>query len=278
MKATEETLKNIRKKQAFIIDMDGVIYHGNVLLPGAAQFVDWLRRQKKRFLFLTNSSERSPEELSQKMARLGIDVGPGHFYSSALATAAFLANQKPNGSAYVIGEPGLIHALYRVGYTMNNINPDYVVVGEASSYNLDTLIKAVRLVIGGAKLIGTNPDLTGPGEGGLVPACGALVAPIELATGRKAYFVGKPNPLMMRHALRTLGATREETVIIGDRMDTDIIAGIESQIETVLVLTGVTARQDLPKYAYAPDHVLEGIFEIPEATEHTPDEAAAGKM
>jgi NagD protein len=264
MKATERTLKRIRTKRAFIIDMDGVIYHGNVLLPGAAQFVDWLKRENKRFLFLTNSSERSPEELSQKLARLGIEVGPEHFYSSALATAAFLASQKPNGSSYVIGEPGLIHALYRAGYTMNNVNPDYVVVGEASSYNLDTLIKAVRLVMGGAKLIGTNPDLTGPGEGGLVPACGALVAPIELATGRKAYFVGKPNPLMMRHALRTLGATREETVIVGDRMDTDIIAGIESQIETVLVLTGVTAEADLPRFAYAPSHVLDGVFEIPE--------------
>lgn len=264
MKVTEKTLRHIRSKRAFIFDMDGVIYHGNILLAGAAQLVEWLKRENKRFLFLTNSSERSPEELSQKLARLGIEVGPEHFYSSALATAAFLASQKPNGSAYVIGEPGLIHALYRAGYTMNNVNPDYVVVGEASSYNLDTLIKAVRLVIGGAKLIGTNPDLTGPTEGGLVPACGALVAPVELATGRKAYFVGKPNPLMMRHALRTLGVTREETIIIGDRMDTDIIAGIESQIETILVLTGVTSESDIPHFAYAPSYVLDGIFEIPE--------------
>ena len=265
MKMDIKDLEHIREKRAFIIDMDGVIYHGNTLLRGAAQFVEWLKREEKRFLFLTNSSERSPEELSQKLSRLGIEVGAEHFYSSALATAAFLASQKPGGSAYVIGEPGLIHALYRAGYTMNNVNPDYVVVGEASSYNLDTLIKAVRLVVNGAKLIGTNPDLTGPGEGGLVPACGALVAPIELATGKKAYFVGKPNPLMMRHALRTLGATREETVIVGDRMDTDIIAGIESQIETVLVLTGVTAESDISHFAYAPSQVLEGVFEIPDA-------------
>jgi len=264
MKAKKETLDHIRNKKAFIIDMDGVIYHGNVLLPGADIFVEWLKYEKKRFLFLTNSSERSPEELSQKMARLGIEVGSEHFYTSALATAAFLASQKPNGTAYVIGEPGLIHALYRIGYTMNNVNPDYVVVGEASSYNLDTLIKAVRLVLGGAKLIGTNPDLTGPTEGGLVPACGALVAPIELATSRKAYFVGKPNPLMMRHALRTLGTTHEETIIIGDRMDTDIIAGIESQIETILVLTGVTEEKDMPKFAYAPTYVLESVSEIPQ--------------
>lgn len=263
MSPSDAELTAIRQKRAFIIDMDGVIYHGNRLLPGAADFVEWLKREERKFLFLTNSSERSPEELSQKLARLGIEVTPDHFYTSALATAAFLASQRPGGSAYVIGEPGLIHALYRVGYTMNNVNPDYVVVGEARTYTLDTLEKAVKLVLAGARLIGTNPDLTGPGESGLVPACGALVAPIELATGRKAYFVGKPNPLMMRHALRTLGATREETAIIGDRMDTDIIAGIESQIETVLVLTGVTAESDIPRFAYAPDHVLDGVFQIP---------------
>ena len=253
----------IRAKNAFIIDMDGVIYHGNKLLPGAAEFVSWLKSAGKRFLFLTNSSERSPAELSQKLGRLGIVVEADHFYTSALATAAFLASQRPSGSAYVIGEPGLIHAMYEAGYTMNNVNPDYVVVGEARSYNLDTVEKAVRLVLGGARLIGTNPDLTGPAEDGLVPACGALVAPIELATGRKAYFVGKPNPLMMRHALRKLGATREETAIIGDRMDTDIIAGIESDIETVLVLSGVTRREDLNAFAYAPMHILDGVFGIP---------------
>lgn len=263
IRARQDSMEIIRKKTAFIIDMDGVIYHGNRLLKGAAEFVTWLKEHGKRFLFLTNSSERSPEELSQKLARLGIEVGKEHFYTSALATAGFLASQRPKGSAYVIGEPGLIHALYDAGYTMNNVNPDYVVVGEARSYSLDTVEKAVRLVLAGARLIGTNPDVTGPGENGLVPACGALVAPIELATGRKAYFVGKPNPLMMRHALRRLGATREETVIIGDRMDTDIIAGIESDIETVLVLSGVTSREDIGRYPYAPRHILEGVFEIP---------------
>ena len=254
----------IRAKNAFIIDMDGVIYHGNRLLPGAAEFVAWLKEKNKKFLFLTNSSERSPAEISQKLARLGIEVDSSHFYTSALATAAFLASQKPNGSAYVIGEPGLIHAMYEAGYTMNNVNPDYVVVGEARSYTLDTIEKAVSLVLGGARLIGTNPDLTGPGEKGLVPACGALLAPIELATGRKAYFVGKPNPLMMRHAMRKLGVTREETAIVGDRMDTDIVAGIESDMETVLVLSGVTNQTELSQFAYAPLHILEGVFEIPD--------------
>jgi len=257
-------LARIRSRSAFIVDMDGVIYHGNRLLRGASEFVAWLRKEGKRYLFLTNSSERSPLELAQKLGRLGIDAESEHFYTSALATASFLAAQRPGGSAYVIGEPGLINALYGAGYTMNNVNPDYVVVGEGRGYSLEAIEKAVRLVGQGAKLIGTNPDLNGPVESGIVPACGALVAPIELATGRKAYFVGKPNPLMMRHALRRLGATREETAIVGDRMDTDIVAGIEADIETVLVLSGVTRQDELGNFAYAPRHVLEGVFEIPE--------------
>jgi NagD protein len=257
-------IDSIRAKDAFIIDMDGVVYHGNRLLEGAAEFVEWLSRKGKRFLFLTNSSEKSPAELSQKLSRLGIEVGPAHFYTSALATAAFLASQRPGGSCYALGEPGLINALDQAGYTMNDVNPDYVVVGEARGYSLDTVEKAVRLVMGGARLIGTNPDLSGPGEHGIVPACGALVSPIELATGRKAYFVGKPNPLIMRHALRTLGATREVTAIIGDRMDTDIVAGVESGIETVLVLSGVTSREEVGRFAYEPGIVLEGLFELPD--------------
>jgi NagD protein len=254
----------IRAKRAFIIDMDGVIYHGNRLLQGAAEFVEWLTVQKKAFLFLTNSSERSPLELAQKLSRLGITVEPEHFYTSALATASFLASQHPGGSTYVIGEPGLIQALYDAGFTMNNVNPDYVVVGEGRGYSLEALERAVKLVMGGARLIGTNPDLSGPVEGGIVPACGALVAPIELAAKAKAYFVGKPNPLMMRHGMRRLKAERENTVIIGDRMDTDIVAGVEADIETALVLSGVTALEDVPGYPYQPKHILEGIFEIPE--------------
>jgi len=256
-------LSQIRSKRAFIIDMDGVVYHGNRLLKGAAEFVEWLEGNGKAYLFLTNSSERSPVELAQKLSRLGIDVSPAHFYTSALATAGFLASQHPGGSVYVIGEPGLIQALYEAGFTMNNENPDYVVVGEGRGYSLESLEKAVKLVMGGARLIGTNPDLSGPVEGGIVPACGALVAPIELATKTKAYFVGKPNPLIMRHGLRRLNAKREETVIIGDRMDTDIIAGIETEIETVLVLSGVTSLKELPLFPYQPGHILEGVFEIP---------------
>jgi NagD protein len=254
----------IRMKQAFIIDMDGVIYHGNRLLQGAAELVKWLEAKDKAFLFLTNSSERSPLELSQKLARLGIQAAPEHFYTSALATAAFLSTQRPGGSTYVIGEPGLIQALYDAGFTMNNVNPDYVVVGEGRGYSLEALERAVKLVLGGARLIGTNPDLTGPTEGGLVPACGSLVAPIEMAAGVKAYFVGKPNPLMMRHGLRRLNVRREDTIIIGDRMDTDIVAGVEAEIETILVLSGVTTLKDIPAFPYQPVYILDGVFEIPD--------------
>jgi NagD protein len=259
----QKDLEHIRSKKAFIIDMDGVIYHGNMVLKGAVEFVEWLEKTCKAYLFLTNSSERSPLELSQKLDRLGITVEPEHFYTSALATASFLASQRPGGSVFVIGEPGLIQALYDAGFTMNNVSPDYVVVGEGRGYSLEALERAVRLVLNGARLIGTNPDLTGPVEGGIVPACGSLVAPIEMATGTKAYFVGKPNPLMMRHGLRRLNARREDTAIIGDRMDTDIVAGVESEIETILVLSGVTAMDDIPLFPYKPKHILEGIFEIP---------------
>lgn len=242
--------------------MDGVLYHGNKLLPGVREFVEWLTGEKKKFLFLTNSSERTPKELQEKMARLGIKVDKDKFYTSALATAMFLASQKPRGSAYIIGEAGLINALYDVGYTMNNIDPDYVVMGEARSYGYEKIEKAVNLVLRGAKLIGTNPDVSGPIEEGIAPATKALISPIEMATGKNAYFVGKPNPLMMRNALKILGCTREETVIIGDRMDTDIIAGIESEIDTCLVLSGISTRGTIKQFPYQPSYILKGVGEI----------------
>jgi NagD protein len=256
-------IEAIRNKKAFICDMDGVIYHGNVLLPGVKEFIKWLNDQDKKYLFLTNSSERSPRELNKKLARLGVDVGAEHFYTSALATAAFLDSQKPHGEAYVIGEAGLLNALYEIGYHINDVNPDYVVVGESKTYTYENLTRAVNLVREGAKLIGTNPDLTGPIENGIVPATGSLIAPIEMSTGSKAYFVGKPNPLMMRHALKKISSRREETAIIGDRMDTDMIAGIESEIDTVLVLSGVSDRENIKQFAYQPDLILEGVGEIP---------------
>ena len=256
-------MENLRSKIGFICDMDGVIYHGNRLLPGVKEFVEWLYRENKRFLFLTNSSERTPRELQQKLARMGLEVDESHFYTSALATAQFLKTQSPGCSAYVIGAPGLYNALYEAGVTVNDVDPDYVVVGETQNYHYESILHAVELINRGARLVGTNTDLTGPSERGIIPACRALIAPIELATGVSAYFVGKPNPLMMRTGLRLLGVHSEEAAIVGDRMDTDIIAGTESGLETVLVLSGVTSREDLKRYAYCPRHVLEGVGDIP---------------
>jgi len=257
-------LEALRAKKGFICDMDGVLYHGDRLLPGVNRFVDWLKAAGKKFLFLTNSSERSPRELKEKLGRLGIQADTSHFYTSALATAGFLASQKSNGSTYVIGEAGLINALYDVGFSMNEVNPDYVVVGETRSYSYEKIEKAINLVRSGARLIGTNPDVTDSMGKDVVPGTGSLIAPIELATGKKAYFLGKPNPLMMRHARKMIGCSRDETAIVGDRMETDIISGIHSGIDTVLVLSGVTSREDLLNYAYQPRYVLMGVGDIVE--------------
>ena len=250
------------KKKGFICDMDGVIYHGNQILPGVAEFIDWLHRENKEYLFLTNNSGYTPRELHQKLSRMGLDVPEERFYTSALATAAFLKNQAPGCSVYAIGEAGLLNALYDAGITMNDVNPDYVVIGEGKAYSLDTLTRATNLVMQGAKLIGANTDVSGPIENGISPACGALVAPIELATGKKAYFCGKPNPLMMRTGLRLLGCHSEEAVIVGDRMDTDVIAGLESGADTVLVLSGVSDRATIQTYAYQPTMILDGVGDI----------------
>ncbi|MEE1377641.1 MAG: HAD-IIA family hydrolase [Oribacterium sp.] len=249
--------------KGFICDMDGVIYHGNQILPGVREFIQWMQDENKEYLFLTNNSGYTPRELNQKLARMGLDVPEEHFYTSALATAAFLRQQAPGCSVFAIGEAGLLNALYDAGVTMNDVNPDYVVVGEGRAYSLDTLTKATNLVMNGAKLIGANSDVSGPIENGIAPACGALVAPIEMATGRKAYFCGKPNPLMMRTGLRLLGCHSAEAVMIGDRMDTDVISGMESGMSTVLVLSGVSTRETLDTYAYRPSIVLNGVGDIP---------------
>ena len=261
-RATMIDLETIRKKSSFICDMDGVIYHGNRLIPHVKEFIDWLEGNHKNYLFLTNGSGKSPRELAQKLGRMGLDVGEEHFYTSAQATAAFLRSQCKGGSAYVIGEPGLMYALYEAGFSMNDVNPDYVVFGATTSLNYEQIEKASRLVMKGAKLIGTNSDVTDPSEQGIVPACRALIAPIELATGRKAYFVGKPNPLMMRHALNKLGCHRADAVLIGDRMDTDVIAGIETEIDTILVLSGVTRVEDVDNFPYRPKLILRDVGEI----------------
>lgn len=256
-------MDRLRQKSGFICDMDGVIYHGNRILPGVREFVDWLQKENKHFLFLTNSNHSTPRELQQKLARMGLDVDESHFYTSALATANFLKLQAPGCSAYAVGDHGLQNALFAAGITINDVDPDYVVIGESQSFSYDNIVNAVRLVNKGAKLIGTNSDLTGPTENGIVPGCRALISPIEMATGKKAYFVGKPNPLMMRTGLRLLGVHSEDAVMIGDRMDTDIVAGIESGLDTVLVLSGVTNREDIANYPYSPRLVLNGVGDIP---------------
>ena len=258
-------MQALLNKKGFISDMDGVVYHGSRILDGVADFVNWMIDNDKKFVFLTNSSERTPHELSMKLERMGLSVSADHFYTSAMATAEFLSSQAPGCTAYVIGEAALAKALYDHGIYMNDVNPDYVVVGETRTYSFEKIEKAIELVNRGAKLIGTNPDITGPTERGVMPATGALIAPIEIATGKKAYFVGKPNPLMLRHGLRKLDCHSEEIAFIGDRMDTDIIAGIESNVDTILVLTGVTAREDIGNFPYRPKYIFGGIGDILEA-------------
>ena len=255
-------IQALQAKRAFICDMDGVIYHGNRIIPHVAEFVEWLLQNDKKFLFLTNSSERSPRELEMKLSRMGLKVSEDHFYTSALATASFLATQCPGGSVYVIGEPGLTYALYEAGLSMNDVNPDYVVFGETRSLNYEKIEKAVKMVQNGAKLIGTNSDLTAPAENGIIPACRALISPIEMTTGKSAYYIGKPNPLMMRHALKKLECPREDAAIIGDRMDTDIIAGIESELDTILVLSGVSTLENIERFPYRPKYILRDVGEI----------------
>jgi NagD protein len=257
-------MEALRAKKGFICDMDGVIYHGDKLLPGVKEFVSWLYRENKKFLFLTNASGKTPGELQEKLGFMGLDVDESHFYTSALASAAFLSRQNPGCSAFVIGDPGLFSALHDVGITINDRDPDYVIIGETIDYNFTCICRAMRHVMNGAKLIGTNSDLTAPWEDGILPACRALVAPIERTTGRRAYYIGKPNPLMMRTGIRMLGVHSEEAAMIGDRMDTDIIAGIESGLDSILVLPGVTTRESMEQYPYRPRLILDCVGDIPD--------------
>jgi NagD protein len=246
----------------YIMDMDGVLYRGNQLIPGAREFIERLQAEARRFLFLTNNSKITPLDFQRKLERMGLNVTEEHYFTSAMATAAFLHSQKPHGSAYVIGEAGLSHALYQVGYTITEVDPDYVVLGDTPSYDYPKIERAVRLIMAGARFIATNPDVSGPEEEGIHPACGALAAPIERVTGQQAYYVGKPNPLMMRAALRQLDSHSENTIMIGDRMDTDILSGIGAGMQTVLVLTGVTSREELDRYSYQPNRVVENLLEL----------------
>jgi len=248
--------------KSYLIDMDGVLLRGSALVPGADAFIERLRERGLEYLVLTNNPMYTPRDLAHRMHISGLEVPAERIFTSAMATARFLQSQRPEGTAFVIGESGLTEAIHGIGYVITEHDPDYVVLGETHSYVLERITRGIRLVAAGAHFIATNPDPVGPTESGIVPACGAMAALIEKATGKEPFFVGKPNPLMMRSALNYLGVHSENTVMIGDRMDTDIIAGVESGIETILVLSGVTGREDVGSYAYQPTRIVSSVAEI----------------
>jgi NagD protein len=245
-----------------LIDMDGVIYRGNQLSPGADRFVQALKEEQIPFLFLTNNSQRTRRDVVTRLSRMGIQVEEKHIFTCAMATARFLAQQKPNGTAYVIGEGGLLNALHRNGYSIVDHDPDYVVVGEGRAFNCEMIETAVRMIEAGAKLIATNLDPNCPTQNGLRPGCGAIVAMLESATGRKAFSVGKPSPVMMRAARKELGLSADQTTMIGDTMETDILGGVALGYRTVLVLSGGTKREDLRHYGYQPDVIVDSIADL----------------
>jgi NagD protein len=247
----------------FLIDMDGVIYRGNELIPGAADFVKRLRDQNVPFLFLTNNSQRTRRDMVAKLQRFGIEVEEKHLFTSAMATARFLASQKPGGTAYVIGEGGLLQALHQHGFAIVDYDPDFVVVGEGRTFTLEMLDHATKLVLGGARLVATNMDPNCPTQNGtLRPGCGAIVAMLEVATGRQAFSPGKPNPIMLRAARKELGLRTEEITMIGDMMSTDVLGAVQAGYKSVLVLSGGTKREDLAKYSYQPDLIVDSIAHL----------------
>jgi NagD protein len=245
--------------ECWLTDMDGVLVREEHALPGAAEFLARLAERGRRFLVLTNNSIFTPRDLSARLVRSGLDVPERAIWTSALATASFLQDQLPHGSAYVIGEAGLTTALHAVGYTLTDREPDFVVLGETRTYSFEAITRAIRLIERGARFIATNPDVTGPSEDGPLPATGSVAALITTATGRKPYFVGKPNPMMLRSALNRIDAHSESTVMVGDRMDTDIVAGIEAGMDTILVLSGSTRPHDVDAFPWRPGRVLDSI-------------------
>jgi NagD protein len=249
-------------KQNYLIDMDGVLVSGKKLIPGADTFIQSLKDNQVKFLLLTNNSIYTQIDLAHRLQIIGINIESNQIFTSAMATANFMQAQREGGSAFVIGESGLNVAIHNAGFIMTDVNPDFVVLGETFDYNFRQVTKAVRLIIEGARFIATNPDPTGPSEKGVVPACGAMGALIEKASGRKPFYCGKPNPFMMRSALNYLGVHSENTVMIGDRMDTDIVAGIQSGMETILVLSGVTDINTVDAYPYRPFRMLNSVAEI----------------
>jgi NagD protein len=250
--------------ECWLTDMDGVLVREEHALPGATDFLARLVERDRRFLVLTNNSIFTPRDLSARLARSGLAIPEESIWTSALATATFLADQLPHGSAYVIGEAGMTTALHEVGYTLTDRDPDFVVLGETRTYSFEAITRAIRLIEKGARFIATNPDVTGPSEEGPLPATGSVAALITKATGRNPYFVGKPNPMMLRSALNKIEAHSENTVMVGDRMDTDVVAGIEAGLETILVLTGSTRRTDIERFPWRPSRVLESIADAVE--------------
>jgi NagD protein len=246
----------------YITDMDGVLARGATLIPGAAEFIRKLQDHGVEYLVLTNNPLYTPRDLAHRLKTNGLDIPMERLFTSAMATARFLQSQRPNGTAYVIGESGLTEAIHEAGYVITDIKPEYVVLGETHTYNITQITKAIRLIVDGARFIATNPDSSGPSERGIVPACGAMAALVEKASGKAPFFVGKPNPLMMRTALNYLGVHSEDTIMVGDRMDTDIVAGVETGMETILVLSGVTSRDMIERYPYRPTHILDSVADI----------------
>ena len=251
-----------RPVECWLTDMDGVLVHEESAIPGAAEFLSALAEHGRRFLVLTNNSIFTPRDLRARLLGSGIDVPEDAIWTSALATAQFLVDQRPQGTAYVVGEAGLTTALHDVGYVLTDRDPDYVVLGETRTYSFEAITKAIRLVAAGARFIATNPDPSGPSQQGLLPATGSVAALISTATGRTPYFIGKPNPLMMRSALNRIDGHSESTVMVGDRMDTDIISGLEAGLRTVLVTTGSTRPEQIETFPYRPTEVVDSIADL----------------
>ncbi|KQP57478.1 HAD-IIA family hydrolase [Agreia sp. Leaf283] len=248
--------------ECWLTDMDGVLVHENRALPGAAELLQQWRDEGKPYLVLTNNSIYTPRDLSARLRASGLEVPEEAIWTSALATASFLKSQMPGGSAFVIGEAGITTALHEAGFIMTDTSPDYVVVGETRNYSFEAITRAIRLISAGARFIVTNPDATGPSAEGPMPATGAVAALITKATGMEPYVVGKPNPMMFRSALNRIGAHSENTGMIGDRMDTDVVAGIEAGLHTILVLTGISDQAEIEKYPFRPDEILSGVKDL----------------
>lgn len=247
---------------SYLTDMDGVLVHEDHLVPGADEFLAELREKEIPFLVLTNNSIRTPRDLQARLRHTGLDIPESAIWTSALATATFLNEQRPNGTAYVVGESGLTTALHEIGYVLTDSDPDYVVLGETRTYSFEAITTAIRLVERGARFIATNPDATGPSREGVLPATGSVAALITRATGRDPYYIGKPNPLMMRSALRRIGAHSQTSVMIGDRMDTDVISGMEAGMRTILVTSGISTRASVEHYPYRPTMVVDSVADL----------------